>query len=214
MKKTFKLQLFLKKKNSTCYPTMRIWPSPYPTSIPCSSCLLISNYLVYLVITTYPCITSLAAYSIGAKCPRGKTKYRDKMISRWCNSWINSTILTCIVFRIYMCWKEKQWYCSQNFIVINKWLGCCDWCRECWFVALIWVILNAMMFWAIYTSCSIENKLVSVERIKQFTNIPSEATWRNKDRLPPANWPGHGNVDIKDLQVSRKNQIDYHYFLW
>ncbi|XP_017415330.2 ABC transporter C family member 4 isoform X1 [Vigna angularis] len=61
--------------------------------------------------------------------------------------------------------------------------------------------LNAMMFWAIYTSCSIENKLVSVERIKQFTNIPSEATWRNKDRVPPANWPGQGNVDIKDLQV-------------
>ncbi|KAK7356408.1 hypothetical protein VNO80_15679 [Phaseolus coccineus] len=61
--------------------------------------------------------------------------------------------------------------------------------------------LNAVMFWAIYMSCFIENKLVSVERIKQFTNIPSEATWRNKDRVPPANWPGQGNVDIKDLQV-------------
>ena len=64
--------------------------------------------------------------------------------------------------------------------------------------------LNAVMFWAIYMSCFIENKLVSVERIKQFTNIPSEATWRNKDLVPPANWPGQGNVDIKDLQVSRK----------
>ncbi|QCE06576.1 ABC transporter C family member 14-like [Vigna unguiculata] len=61
--------------------------------------------------------------------------------------------------------------------------------------------LNAVMFWAIYMSCFIENKLVSVERIKQFTNIPSEATWRNKDLVPPANWPGQGNVDIKDLQV-------------
>ncbi|KAK7392326.1 hypothetical protein VNO78_20760 [Psophocarpus tetragonolobus] len=61
--------------------------------------------------------------------------------------------------------------------------------------------LNAVMFWAIYMSCFIENKLVSVERIKQFTNIPSEATWNIKDRLPPANWPSQGNVDIKDLQV-------------
>ncbi|KAG4995850.1 hypothetical protein AAZX31_10G019000 [Glycine max] len=61
--------------------------------------------------------------------------------------------------------------------------------------------LNAVMFWAIYMSCFIENKMVSVERIKQFTNIPSEASWNIKDRLPPANWPGEGHVDIKDLQV-------------
>ncbi|XP_061347250.1 ABC transporter C family member 4-like [Gastrolobium bilobum] len=61
--------------------------------------------------------------------------------------------------------------------------------------------LNAVMFWAIYMSCFIENKMVSVERIKQFTNIPSEAAWKLKDRMPPSNWPGQGNVDIKDLQV-------------
>lgn len=61
--------------------------------------------------------------------------------------------------------------------------------------------LNAVMFWAIYMSCFIENKMVSVERIKQFTNIPSEAAWNIKDRSPPPNWPGQGHVDIKDLQV-------------
>ncbi|MED6155512.1 Multidrug resistance-associated protein 4 [Stylosanthes scabra] len=61
--------------------------------------------------------------------------------------------------------------------------------------------LNSVLFWAIYMSCFIENKMVSVERIKQFTNIPSEAAWNIKDRLPPSNWPGQGNVDIKDLQV-------------
>ncbi|XP_057424445.1 ABC transporter C family member 14-like [Lotus japonicus] len=61
--------------------------------------------------------------------------------------------------------------------------------------------LNSVMFWAIYMSCFIENKMVSVERIKQFTTIPSEASWNMKDRLPPPNWPGQGHVDIKDLQV-------------
>ncbi|RDX89032.1 ABC transporter C family member 4, partial [Mucuna pruriens] len=61
--------------------------------------------------------------------------------------------------------------------------------------------LNSVMFWAIYMSCFIENKMVSVERIKQFTKIPSEAAWNIKDRLPPSNWPGQGRVDIKDLQV-------------
>jgi hypothetical protein len=61
--------------------------------------------------------------------------------------------------------------------------------------------LNSVLFWAIYMSCFIENKMVSVERIKQFSNIPSEAAWIVKDRSPPPNWPGQGHVDIKDLQV-------------
>ncbi|XP_062210491.1 ABC transporter C family member 14-like [Phragmites australis] len=60
--------------------------------------------------------------------------------------------------------------------------------------------LNQVLFWAIWISCFIENKMVSVERIKQFTNIPSEAAWRIKDCLPAANWPTKGDIDIIDLK--------------
>lgn len=62
--------------------------------------------------------------------------------------------------------------------------------------------LNGVLFWAIYMSCFVENRMVSVERIKQFTEIPSEAAWKMEDRLPPPNWPAHGNVDLIDLQVA------------
>ncbi|KAI4365693.1 hypothetical protein MLD38_021658 [Melastoma candidum] len=61
--------------------------------------------------------------------------------------------------------------------------------------------LNAVLFWAIYMSCFVENRMVSVERIKQFTNIPSESAWHIADRVPPPNWPYRGNIDIQDLQV-------------
>ncbi|KAB8081366.1 hypothetical protein EE612_002522 [Oryza sativa] len=60
--------------------------------------------------------------------------------------------------------------------------------------------LNSVMFWAIWLSCNIENKMVSVERIKQFTNIPSEAEWRIKETAPSANWPHKGDIDIIDLK--------------
>jgi ATP-binding cassette, subfamily C (CFTR/MRP), member 2 len=43
--------------------------------------------------------------------------------------------------------------------------------------------------------------MVSVERIKQFTNIPSEATWRIKDCLPDSNWPTKGDINVIDLKV-------------
>lgn len=43
--------------------------------------------------------------------------------------------------------------------------------------------------------------MVSVERIKQFTVIPSEAEWRKKDIVPPPSWPMIGNVELKNVQV-------------
>lgn len=61
--------------------------------------------------------------------------------------------------------------------------------------------LNQVLFWAIWISCFIENKMVSVERIKQFTNIPSEAAWRIKDCLLDSSWPTKGDIDVIDLKV-------------
>jgi len=50
-------------------------------------------------------------------------------------------------------------------------------------------------------SCNVENKMVSVERIKQFTNLPSEAPWKIADKSPPQNWPSHGTIELNNLQV-------------
>ncbi|KAK2649459.1 hypothetical protein Ddye_016948 [Dipteronia dyeriana] len=61
--------------------------------------------------------------------------------------------------------------------------------------------LDSVLFFVVYISCLLENQMVSVERIEQFTNIPSEAAWEIEDRHPPPSWPDQGNVDIKDLQV-------------
>ncbi|VAI23968.1 unnamed protein product [Triticum turgidum subsp. durum] len=61
--------------------------------------------------------------------------------------------------------------------------------------------LNSVLFWAVWMSCFIENKMVSVERIKQFVNIPCEAEWRIKDCLPIANWPTRGDIEVIDLKV-------------
>ncbi|CAN8253900.1 unnamed protein product [Cochlearia groenlandica] len=61
--------------------------------------------------------------------------------------------------------------------------------------------LNGVLFWAIYLSCFIENKMVSVERIKQFTDIPSEAKWEIKENRPPPTWPYKGNISLEDIKV-------------
>lgn len=61
--------------------------------------------------------------------------------------------------------------------------------------------LNGVLFWTIYMTCFVENKMVSVERIKQFITLPSEAAWEIKECLPSPNWPNHGHIELKDLQV-------------
>lgn len=61
--------------------------------------------------------------------------------------------------------------------------------------------LNAVLYYTVYLGSFLENKMVSVERIKQFINIPSEAAWTKPGSLAPRDWPNRGEIEIKDLQV-------------
>ncbi|KAJ6817406.1 ABC transporter C family member 14 isoform X2 [Iris pallida] len=61
--------------------------------------------------------------------------------------------------------------------------------------------LNSTLFFAVWISCFIENKMVSVERIKQFTRIPAEEAWRIQGCLPSPNWPTKGEITLQDLKV-------------
>ncbi|OIW21630.1 hypothetical protein TanjilG_06788 [Lupinus angustifolius] len=61
--------------------------------------------------------------------------------------------------------------------------------------------LSGLLSFTITMTCSVENKMVSIERIKQFTNLPQEAPWKIPDRSPPQNWPSQGNIELNNLQV-------------
>ncbi|PUZ46363.1 hypothetical protein GQ55_7G069300 [Panicum hallii var. hallii] len=61
--------------------------------------------------------------------------------------------------------------------------------------------LNSLVYFAISTSCMLENDMIAVERVNQFSNLPSEAPWKIEGNLPSPNWPTHGDIDIKDLKV-------------
>ncbi|XP_023761109.1 putative ABC transporter C family member 15 [Lactuca sativa] len=61
--------------------------------------------------------------------------------------------------------------------------------------------LNVLQAWVIWNLCNVENKMISVERILQFANIPSEAPETIKDYKPEPNWPTLGQIELKDLHV-------------
>lgn len=61
--------------------------------------------------------------------------------------------------------------------------------------------LNVLQAWVIWNLCNVENKMISVERILQFSNIPSEAPLVVQDFRPKPDWPVNGCVEISNLHV-------------
>ncbi|XP_027334133.1 putative ABC transporter C family member 15 [Abrus precatorius] len=61
--------------------------------------------------------------------------------------------------------------------------------------------LNVLQASVIWNICNAENKMISVERILQYTKIASEAPLVIEDRRPPSNWPEIGTICFKNLQI-------------
>uniref|UniRef100_A0A0E0GY00 ABC transporter C family member 13 n=1 Tax=Oryza nivara TaxID=4536 RepID=A0A0E0GY00_ORYNI len=61
--------------------------------------------------------------------------------------------------------------------------------------------LNSLVYYTISMTCMIENDMVAVERVNQYSTLPSEAAWEVADCLPSPNWPRRGDIDVKDLKV-------------
>ncbi len=67
--------------------------------------------------------------------------------------------------------------------------------------------LNMLQAFVIWNLCNLENKIISVERILQYTSIPSEPPLEIDTNRPDQYWPWHGEVNIHDLQVTQ-----FHYY--
>ncbi|KAK4851345.1 hypothetical protein QYF36_014332 [Acer negundo] len=67
--------------------------------------------------------------------------------------------------------------------------------------------LNMLQAWVIWNLCNLENQIISVERILQYTSIPSEPPLVIEENRPGPSWPSHGEVDIRDLQVRYAPQM-------
>ena len=61
--------------------------------------------------------------------------------------------------------------------------------------------LNMLQAWVIWNLCQMENKIISVERILQYSSLPSEPSLVIESNRPEPSWPSSGEVDIRDLQV-------------
>nr|DAD18192.1 TPA_asm: hypothetical protein HUJ06_019655 [Nelumbo nucifera] len=61
--------------------------------------------------------------------------------------------------------------------------------------------LNVLQASVIWNMCNAENKMISVERILQYSKITSEAPLIIEECRPPSNWPQAGTICFKNLQI-------------
>ncbi|AQK45379.1 ABC transporter C family member 9 [Zea mays] len=61
--------------------------------------------------------------------------------------------------------------------------------------------LNSQLASIIWNICNTENKMISVERIMQYSRIPTEAPIIVNHYRPPNSWPDAGTIHISSLEV-------------
>ncbi|KAL6579932.1 Canalicular multispecific organic anion transporter 2 [Orobanche minor] len=67
--------------------------------------------------------------------------------------------------------------------------------------------LNMLQGWMIWNLCDMENKIISVERILQYSCITSEPPLVIEENRPDSSWPSHGEVNVQDLQIRYAPQL-------
>ncbi|CAL9180870.1 unnamed protein product [Musa hybrid cultivar] len=61
--------------------------------------------------------------------------------------------------------------------------------------------LNMLLTWVIWNVCQLENKIISVERILQYTSIASEPPLSVETNKLDSSWPSKGEIELRNLQV-------------
>lgn len=67
--------------------------------------------------------------------------------------------------------------------------------------------LNARLSRWILSFCKLENRIISIERIHQYCQIPSEALPIIENCRPPPSWPENGTIELIDLKVRYKESL-------
>ena len=62
--------------------------------------------------------------------------------------------------------------------------------------------------WMVRMTSDLETNIVSVERVKEYSQTPVEAAWVNPFKRPPPTWPQNGNVVFLDFKMRYRPGLD------
>jgi ATP-binding cassette subfamily C (CFTR/MRP) protein 4 len=66
------------------------------------------------------------------------------------------------------------------------------------------ILMSGTLQWAVRQSTELENLMVSVERVQEYTQLPPEGSFETETN-PDADWPQEGKVEFVDMSLSYPN---------
>ncbi|KAL9964349.1 hypothetical protein ACROYT_G027978 [Oculina patagonica] len=67
--------------------------------------------------------------------------------------------------------------------------------------------VTATLNWMVRMSSELETNIVSVERVKEYSETPREAEWIVPDNRPPDEWPDAGNIVIEEFDLKYREGL-------
>ena len=55
--------------------------------------------------------------------------------------------------------------------------------------------------WLVRMTSEVETNIVAVERLKEYSESQTEASWSKEDTKPAVNWPSEGKIEVKDYST-------------
>ena len=68
--------------------------------------------------------------------------------------------------------------------------------------------INGTLNLLLQHSCNLESSIVAVERVKEYSEIPTEAPAIVEDRRPPDDWPFEGHVHFNHYSTRYREDLD------
>ncbi|CAK7324074.1 unnamed protein product [Dovyalis caffra] len=103
--------------------------------------------------------------------------------------------------------EERFFAKSLNLIDINASPFFHSFAANEWLIQRLETLSATVLASAALCMCTLANYIISVERLNQYTHVPSEAPEVIEDSRPPSNWPLVGKVDICDLQLMKARRL-------
>ncbi|CAB4023607.1 multidrug resistance-associated 1-like, partial [Paramuricea clavata] len=68
--------------------------------------------------------------------------------------------------------------------------------------------ITGTLNWLVRQTSELETHIVSVERVKEYTEAKQEAPWINPSYQAPDNWPDKGQIEFQKLGIRYREDLD------